>query len=374
MAETETIIVGGGFAGLCAAWVLSNRGHEVTVVERTATCRPCFKAEKLEPYQTGLLREFGLLQARRPSAEPIVEIGERQGERLRARSVGEQYGIRYHETVNRLRSLVATRATVREGLVEAIENGPHTQVVRLRDGDSLRGRLVILAAGGGGTLALDLGMRRKRLERLRTLSLGFDLRRSDGGEFSFRGLNYRPPQQQRQQVNFLTLFRVDGAMRANLFTMWSPKETRVREFLEAPLRALGHICPGLERDTGPVEVDGKVQAVPTAYYRLENVVQPGVVVIGEEFQSVSPATGTGLDKVLTDVAVLCRDHAPEWLSTPGMGVEKIARFYHDPLKRRIDERARAEWMHSYNRTFRPRSARVRRLAWRAHRALTGPRG
>lgn len=369
MVEAETIVVGGGFAGLCAAWALSSRGHEVTVVERTATCRPCFKAEKLEPYQTQLLRELGLLHARSPSTEPILEIGERRGDRLRTRDVGEQYGIRYHETVNRLRSLVETRATVREGLVDAIENGPDTQLVRLRGGATLRARLVILAAGGAGPLALDLGMRRRHAPGLRTLSLGFDLRRADGNEFAFRGLNYRPREQRRHQVNFLTLFRIDGSMRANLFTMWAPREARVREFLDAPLRALDHVCPGLERDTGPLEVEGKVQAVPTAYYRLENVVQPGVVVIGEEFQSVSPATGTGLDKVLTDVSVLCREHVPEWLSTRGMGAEKIARFYDDPLKRRIDERARAEWVHSYNRTFRPRTARLRRLAWRAGRAL-----
>ena len=339
------------------------------VVERAPTCRPCFKAEKLEPYQTDLLREFGLLEERRPASEPILEIDERRGGRLRARSVGEQYGMRYHDTVNRLRRVVSERVEVREGLVDAIENGPDAQVVRLRGAPPLRARLVILAAGGNPALVQGLGMKRREVKDLRTLSLGFDLRRADGGDFPFRGFNYVPGHAEEHRANLLTLFRIDGAMRANLFTMWAPREARVREFLDAPLRALRRICPDLERDTGSLDVEGRVQAVPTVYYRLENVLQPGVVVIGEEFQSVSPATGTGLDKVLTDVAVLCREHVPEWLSTPGMGVEKIARFYEDPLKRRIDERSRAEWVHSHNRIFRPRSAKLRRYAWRARRAL-----
>jgi 2-polyprenyl-6-methoxyphenol hydroxylase-like FAD-dependent oxidoreductase len=368
--HTDTVVVGGGFAGLCAAWVLGTRGCDVVVVERSPACRPCFKAEKLEPYQSRLLREFGLLQERRPASEPIIEIGERRGAHCRSLAVGEQYGMRYHDTVNRMRRVVSERVEVRDGLVEAIENGPDRQLVRLRDGSTLRARLVILAAGGTGSLVRDLGMRRKEETRLRTLSLGFDLRRADGGDFPFRGFNYVPGHAERHRVNLLTLFRIDGAMRANLFTGWSPRDARVREFLEAPLRSLGSICPGLDRDTGRMELDGRVQAVPTIYHRLEAVIQPGVAVIGEEFQSVSPATGTGLDKVLTDVAVL-REHVPEWLATPGMGVEKIARFYQDPLKRRIDERSRAEWVHSHNRTFRPRTARLRRLSWRVGNVLTG---
>jgi len=52
-----------------------------------------------------------------------------------------------------------------------------------------------------------------------------------------------------------------------------------------------------------------------------------LVVIGDAFQSVCPATGTGLTRVLTDVDVLCNECIPDWLATPGMGPEKIDRFY-----------------------------------------------
>ena len=368
--HSDVVVVGGGFAGLCASWLLSARGVEVTVVERTSSCRPCFKAEKLEPYQTRLMREFGLLQERRPATLPIREIGVRRGHVRPVRPVGEQYGIRYHDTVNRLKQVVSGRVPIRTATVDDVEIGRDVQVVRMRDGSSLRARLVVVAAGGT-SLVERLGMPRQVVPRLRTLSLGFDVERADGTDFPFRGFNYVSGRPDRSEANFLTLFRIDGAMRANLFTMWSARQACVREFLDEPMRALRRLYPGLEQDTGDLRIAGRVQAVPTVYHRLGGVVRPGVVVVGEEFQSVSPATGTGLDKVLTDVAVLCRDHVPEWLSTPGMGREKIARFYRDPTKRRIDERSRAQWAHFDNLTSRPWSARLRRYAWRAQQVIRG---
>jgi 2-polyprenyl-6-methoxyphenol hydroxylase-like FAD-dependent oxidoreductase len=368
--HSDIVVVGGGFAGLCASWLLSSSDCEVTVVERSPSCRPCFKAEKLEPYQSRLMREFGLLDERRPAGPSIDQIGMRRGGRLSVQPVGEQYGIRYHDTVNQLRHVVATRVPILTATVADVRTGQDVQVVRMRDGSTIRSRLVIVAAGGSALME-RLGMRRRVVPRLRTLSLGFDLERADGTDFRFRGFNYVPGRPERDRVNFLTLFRIGPVMRANLFTMWSPTEARVREFLDEPDRALRRLCPGLERDTGEVSVASRVQAVPTSYHRLDGVRRPGVVVVGEEFQSVSPATGTGLDKVLTDVAVLCRDHVPEWLSTPGMGMDKVARFYRDATKRRVDERSRAEWAHSHNLTSRPGSARLRRYAWRARQLLRG---
>src|SRR5882762_8844458 len=64
-----------------------------------------------------------------------------------------------------------------------------------------------------------------------------------------------------------------------------------------------------------------------------------LVVIGDAFQSVCPATGTGLTRVLTDVDVLCNECIPDWLATPGMGPEKIDRFYNHPRKLGTDRRS-----------------------------------
>jgi hypothetical protein len=47
-------------------------------------------------------------------------------------------------------------------------------------------------------------------------------------------------------------------------------------------------------------------------------------------------TGTGTDKVFTDVERLCNVHIPAWLATDGMDEDKIAAFYDDPVKTACD--------------------------------------
>lgn len=68
---------------------------------------------------------------------------------------------------------------------------------------------------------------------------------------------------------------------------------------------------------------------------------PGVVVIADAAQSICPATGTGLSKVMTDVDLLLDDYINRWISTPGMAKEKMHDFYSDPRKMRSDENSLA---------------------------------
>ena len=64
--------------------------------------------------------------------------------------------------------------------------------------------------------------------------------------------------------------------------------------------------------------------------------QPGIVLVGDAFATTCPVTGTGTDKVFTDVAQLCNVHIPAWLATEGMDEDKIASFYDDPVKQACD--------------------------------------
>ena len=41
-------------------------------------------------------------------------------------------------------------------------------------------------------------------------------------------------------------------------------------------------------------------------------------------------------RILTDVEALAGRCVPAWFATPGMGADKTARFYADPVKRRTD--------------------------------------
>jgi hypothetical protein len=60
------------------------------------------------------------------------------------------------------------------------------------------------------------------------------------------------------------------------------------------------------------------------------------VLVGDAFASTCPVTGTGIDKVFTDVGQLCNAHIPAWLASEGMGETKIATFYDDRVKQACD--------------------------------------
>jgi 2-polyprenyl-6-methoxyphenol hydroxylase-like FAD-dependent oxidoreductase len=61
-----------------------------------------------------------------------------------------------------------------------------------------------------------------------------------------------------------------------------------------------------------------------------------VILVGDAFETTCPVTGTGTDKVFTDVERLCSVHIPAWLATEGMDESKIAAFYDDPVKTACD--------------------------------------
>jgi len=89
--------------------------------------------------------------------------------------------------------------------------------------------------------------------------------------------------------------------------------------------------------------------------------QPGVVLVGDAFSTSCPAAGTGTGKVFTDVKRLCNVYVPRWLATPGMGAEKIAAFYADPVRA-------AYHAHSAHKAFHLRSLTIDPgLAWTARR-------
>ena len=76
-----------------------------------------------------------------------------------------------------------------------------------------------------------------------------------------------------------------------------------------------------------------------------------------------PGTGTGTGKVFTDVERLCNVHIPRWFATEGMGADKIAAFYADPVKREYDALSAEKAFHLRSLSVEPGPA------WAARRAL-----
>jgi 2-polyprenyl-6-methoxyphenol hydroxylase-like FAD-dependent oxidoreductase len=72
------------------------------------------------------------------------------------------------------------------------------------------------------------------------------------------------------------------------------------------------------------------------------------VLVGDAFATSCPGAGTGAGKALVDVERLCNEHVPRWLETPGMGADKIAAYYADPVKQAYDKFAitKAFWLKS----------------------------
>ncbi len=80
--------------------------------------------------------------------------------------------------------------------------------------------------------------------------------------------------------------------------------------------------PGLARVTGEWRATSKVESRPSDLYVACAAARDGLVSLGDAFQGPCPATGTGVTKVLTDVACLCNPHIGSWLATSGMRAEE----------------------------------------------------
>jgi 2-polyprenyl-6-methoxyphenol hydroxylase-like FAD-dependent oxidoreductase len=244
--------------------------------------------------------------------------------------------------------------------VTGIDCSDQRQTVTLATGKEIQARLVVLATGLNEGLRRSLGITREVVSKCHSVALGFDLKPVGRSSFDFPALTYygeRPT----DRVAYITLFPIGEAMRANLMVYRPTDDPHVRAMREEPDASLAGLLPGLERIVGPALVDGPVQVRPIDLYRSGGHLQPGVVLVGDAFGTACPAAGTGTDKVYTDVIQLCNVHVAQWLQTAGMGVEKIAAFYADPLKVACDRR-------SFNEAFRLRAASVDEgLSWWAHR-------
>ena len=125
-------------------------------------------------------------------------------------------------------------------------------------------------------------------------------------------------------------------MRGNLFTYRQIDDPWLQQMRRAPAQTLKASLPRLCRVTGDFEIAGDIKIRPADLYVSTGHRQPGMVLIGDAFETSCPVTGTGTDKVFTDVERLCNVHIPNWLATDGMDETKIAAFYDDPVKTGCD--------------------------------------
>jgi 2-polyprenyl-6-methoxyphenol hydroxylase-like FAD-dependent oxidoreductase len=243
--------------------------------------------------------------------------------------------------------------------VTGIANSADRQILMLSTGEELSARLVVMANGLHPGLAQSLGIERRVVSRGHTVAIGFDLRPSGRLSFGFKALTYYP-EKVSDGVAYMTIFGAGGTHRVNMFTYWKARDPRLEGMRDAPEVTLTTLWPKLQSVLGGFAAEN-VRIRPIDLYVTEGYLQPGIVLVGDAFATACPAVGVGANKVLTDVERLCNAHIPRWLASPGMGAEKLASFYADPIKRACDANSTA-------RAFHLRSLSIDEgLAWRARR-------
>ena len=321
-ATADVAVVGAGLGGSILALVLARQGLSVAVVDPYAAYRADFRCEKLMGPQVGLLEELGVADG----LEAAAGAG--------PSGLGE-VGFRYDHLVNAMRGLWPEGVQFIQDRAKAITTGPGLQRIVLAGGGSVKARLAVLATGPSGSLRKSLGIEREVLSERHSVCVGFTLAPRAGLNSHFQGL-VRHGERAGDGVAFVSLFPCAGAIRVNLFLYLDPRSDVVHGLRGDPLGGLVALMPGLKPVLDGMELVEPAEVRATDLYRTTGHEQPGVVLIGDAFASSCPATGVGVTRLLTDIRELAAVHLPEWLETDGMGVEKIARYYADPERTRLD--------------------------------------
>jgi 2-polyprenyl-6-methoxyphenol hydroxylase-like FAD-dependent oxidoreductase len=336
MRYTDIAIVGGGLAGSTAAAMLGRAAVATVLIDPNPLYRPDYRVEKLSGHQQiERFRKTGL-------AEAVLRSATHDGENWIARfgvlldkKPSQQFGIMYDALINIIRAEIPPEVETIHAKATAVGTSAERQKLTLSNGTELSARLVVLANGLNVGLRHTLGIERHIVSACHSISLGFDMAPVGRAAFGFPALTYfseRPS----DRTPYLTLFPVGTSMRANLFVYRQMDDPWLRQMRRTPEEALNAALPRLRKLIGNFKVTGEIKIRPADLYVSTGYRQPGVVLVGDAFATSCPVTGTGTDKVFTDVAQLCNVHIPDWLATDGMDEGKIAAFYDDPVKTACD--------------------------------------
>ncbi|WP_273563396.1 FAD-dependent oxidoreductase [Methylobacterium sp. NMS14P] len=337
--QVEVAVIGAGLAGSCLAGALARAGIRVALIDAQAghaAARREFRAEKFGADQMALFAGLGFGPALRARTTETREVAVVRYGRLACREAAREWGAPYPVLVRAVREALPA-GLLRPGRVADLALGPERQEITLGDGSRLAARLVVLATGLGQALHARAGLRRRVLSPRHSLAAGFDMA-APRDRFPFPALTYFSEGFGGRDA-YLTLFPLGTVMRANLFCYRDPGEAWVADLRRDPAATLRATMPRLPAACPDLAVAGPLEIRPIDLVRTEGVERDGLVVIGDAFQTACPVTGTGIGKLLTDADRLARVHVPAWLATPGMGRDKIAAFYADPVKRACDARS-----------------------------------
>ena len=335
---TDVAIVGGGLAGSLAAAVLTRSGYRVVLIDKRAVYPEEFRVEKISGQQVDSFRRLGFLDALSAHAcayESVLNI--RDGKVVDV-SNGLSFGIPYARLVAMARQLVSDPSSFIVDQALQVECSDDLQHLTLASGNRVTSRLVVLATGMSSALTHNIGITRQVLAARHSVTFGFTIAKPDGGAFPFPSLTCYGDRS-ADGIDYLSIFPISGGMRANLFMFRNPDDPIMRDLRREPKATLFRLMPGLAPYLGDFQLVDRVQSWVMDLAKVEGHLQPGVVLIGDAFQTSCPAAGTGVSRLLVDIERLCAVHLPQWLETAGMGTDKISQFYSDRDKIACDDHA-----------------------------------
>jgi 2-polyprenyl-6-methoxyphenol hydroxylase-like FAD-dependent oxidoreductase len=348
----DVIVIGAGLAGSAAASCLARAGYDVALVDRRHEHPAEFRAEQIVGTQVAAFARLGVLdhivaQSRATSRCEAARRGRIVGQLSEV-----HYGIPYNAIVTGARASVPRNVHWYYGNAHNVSTSAITQRLEV-GGETIHARLVVLATG---LASVDqFGFTRHTIRRNHSLTIGFDVEAEYSQVLAYYG------ERIADRIDYLTLFPMGAALRANLFVYRDPSDDWVTQFRSTPTVLLDHYLPGLKDIIGHYRASPVIQARAVSLYQTVNASLPGIVLIGDAYQTSCPAVGSGFVRVITDVDRLCNLHIPAWLSTSGMGWDKTSEYWSDPVKLGVDREAL-------------RAAEYRRLAatetsigWKLHR-------
>lgn len=353
-------IVGAGLSGSLAAVVLARAGYRVTLIDKHAVCPKQFRVEKIAGRQVELMRKLGIFDPIAAEATLFRDIINVRAGHIVDRTQNPHYGILYDDIVRIVRAQLPPSVDFLIDDVRDIQTGPRTQCLSLANNGPIMPDLIILATGMADSLRHKVGIGRRMVAEKQSISFGFTLASKAERASAFQSFTYYGAGDSNR-IDYLNIFPIAGLLRANLFTFLDQDDPWIREFRQDPMAELCKALPGLAGFVDKLEPMDRVQSWVMNLSVAENVDQDGIVLIGDAFQTSCPAAGTGVTRLLTDIDRLCNVLIPRWVETPGMGKDKIAEFYSDPVKQATD--GEALHMAGYRRSF----TIDRSLRWQFHR-------
>jgi 2-polyprenyl-6-methoxyphenol hydroxylase-like FAD-dependent oxidoreductase len=337
----DIVVVGAGFCGSIIALKAAELGLRVRVYDSRDPYPDEFRAEKLEPDQFESLEALQLISLVRPENSKFIdEVHSLTGNKERIIPCHKHRGLDYSATVNSFRSVLRSNDLLKIQKVLRVNDLSAGCAVVTEDGSIAQGRLCIVATGMSKQLTQSLGLKNHSQGALMSTTFGFDIEPASAEPFPFQAFNVYPGSF-TPGLQYLTFFPIGNRMRCNLFTCWKPGTAESKRLRNEMLMDLHERFPGLEKRIGPFRLSTKIQVFTTNYYRQSVEHLQRVVLVGDAYQSVSPATGMGLSKCLSDAESLL-PLLRLWGPSSTWDLD-LSSFYRNPKKRRIDDSAFRRW-------------------------------